>query len=389
MTTVVSSTPTGEPRAKRIPVTTLVIVVIFCGFWVVQGALVYFKARHHDFLSFYTGSTLVRQASIEDLYDPELQFRTQQELVPTNSELIPFIRPAYYALLLAPLSLLPFGTAFWAWLGLQAVVLFLCWRWAARKFGSDALILGAMYFPAAVGITHAQDSSFMLAIAIGAYALEERGRSFWSGAVLGLGLIKFHLFVLVPLAMLFHKRYRMLSGFLAAGLLAGLSFLGTAGWKGVTGYAALLSSGELKWLSPAPQLMINLRGVTSNIAGNSTLLWVVLVGFVVGLVVIAIRGAPFWRWLSAAITGSVLVAPHGYAYDAAVLLLPIWMLLFVSPSRLSRVSALLLATPLPFFTLMAGPPWSILPALLVILLLCVLARESYAERQAAAVSPSP
>ena len=58
-----------------------------------------------------------------------------------------------------------------------------------------------------------------------------------------------------------------------------------------------------------------------------------LVGLVLGLVVIAIRGAPFWRWLSAAITRSVLVAPHGYAYDAAILLLPIWMLLFVSEKR--------------------------------------------------------
>ena len=338
-------------------------------------SLLYSKARHHDFLSFYTGATLIRQASVEDLYDQELQFRTQQELVPTNSELIPFIRPVYYALLLVPLSLLSFGTAFWAWLGLQAIVLFLCWGWAARRFGSDALIFGAMYFPAAVGITHAQDSSFMLAIAIGAYALEERGRSFWSGVVL------------VPPVMLFHRRYRMLLGFIATSVVAGLSFLVLAGFEGVTRYATLLSSGELKWLSPAPQLMINLRGVTANLGGNSTLFWVILVGLVVSLVVIAIRGAPFWRWLSAAITGSVLVAPHGYAYDAAILLLPIWMLLFISESRLSRVTALLLATPLPFFTLMAGPPWSVLPALLVIMLLFALARESHLERRALPVSP--
>ena len=82
------------------------------------------------------------------------------------------------------------------------------------------------------------------------------------------------------------------------------------------------------------------------------------------------------------------MAPHGYAYDAAILLLPIWMLLFVSEKRLSRVAALLLVTPLPFFTLMAGPPWSVLPAVLVILLLIALARESYTERRSPAVSPS-
>ena len=387
MTRAAPSTLTAEQRVKRIPISTLVIVVIFCGFWVVQGTLAYFDARGHDFLSFYTGSTLVRRASVEDLYDQELQFRTQQELVPTNSELVPFIRPLYYALLLAPLSLLPFEAAFWAWLGLQTVVLFLCWGWAARKFSPDALIFGAMYFPTAVGITHAQDSSFMLAIAIGAYALEERGRSFWSGVVLGLGLIKFHLFLLVPLVILFHRRYRMLFGFMATGLVGALTFIVLVGWQGVARYATLLSSGELRWLSPAPEMMINLRGVAANIGGNSKVFWVILMGLTVGLVVIAIRGAPFWRWLSAAITGSVLVVPHGYAYDGAILLLPVWILLFVSRSRLSRVAALLLATPLPFFSLMAGPPWSVLPALLVILLLVALAHESYKERRALPVSP--
>ena len=43
MKTAPPSTTTGKQRAKRVPVTTLVIVVIFCGFWVVQGALVYFN----------------------------------------------------------------------------------------------------------------------------------------------------------------------------------------------------------------------------------------------------------------------------------------------------------------------------------------------------------
>ena len=86
MTTVVSSAPTGKQGAKRVPVTTLVIVVIFCGFWVVQGALVYFKARHHDFLSFYTGSTLVRQASIADLYNQSFNSaRSRNWFPPTRS----------------------------------------------------------------------------------------------------------------------------------------------------------------------------------------------------------------------------------------------------------------------------------------------------------------
>lgn len=39
-------------------------------------------------------------------------------------------------------------------------------------------------------------------IVLGAYALAGRERHFSSGAILGLGLIKFHLFLLWPLALL-------------------------------------------------------------------------------------------------------------------------------------------------------------------------------------------
>ena len=58
---------------------------------------------------------------------PEVQLQREREYFPQLKELVPFVRPPFYALLLAPLAWLPFGPAFWAWLGMQAAVLAGTW----------------------------------------------------------------------------------------------------------------------------------------------------------------------------------------------------------------------------------------------------------------------
>ena len=165
-----------------------------------------YRARQHDFLNIYTGSSLAREGRFAELHDQQVQLSREQELLPETSELIPFVRPAFYAALLAPLSLIPYETALWCWMLLQSLLLIGCWLWASRKFGPDALIFSALYLPTAHGISSGQDSSVMLLILIGAYVLAERGRPFWSGAVLGLALQKFHLLLLLPVAMLIGRQ---------------------------------------------------------------------------------------------------------------------------------------------------------------------------------------
>ncbi len=165
-----------------------------------------YRARQNDFLNIYTGSSLAREGRFAELHDQQVQLSREKEFFPQASELIPFVRPAFYAALLAPLSLIPYESALWCWLLLQFLLLVGCWLWASRKFGSDALIFGALYYPTAHGISSGQDSSVMLLILIGAYVLAERGRPFWSGAVLGLALQKFHLLLLLPVAMLIGRQ---------------------------------------------------------------------------------------------------------------------------------------------------------------------------------------
>src|SRR5260370_30023020 len=109
------------------------------------------------------------------------------------------VRPPFYAVVLASLALMAYVTAFWVWVALQSALLVGCWYWAYRRWGPDALIFGALFLPTALGIASGQDCVMMLAILIGAYVLCERERELPAGAVLALGMIKFHLFLLWPL----------------------------------------------------------------------------------------------------------------------------------------------------------------------------------------------
>ena len=120
-------------------------MVILCVFWVGLGSLMVEGSREHDFTSFYVGSSLALEGRFADLYDRDVQFGRQKEIAPNKDQLVPYVRPPFYLLVLAPLSLFSLTTSFWLWIGGHSLLLIACWLWAGRQFGSDALIFGALY----------------------------------------------------------------------------------------------------------------------------------------------------------------------------------------------------------------------------------------------------
>jgi alpha-1,2-mannosyltransferase len=229
--------PAAAPAMRNsgqfaIPLYAVLAVLAFCAFWILLGSMVVASARLHDFLSFYTGASLARDGVFHGMYMPEVQLQHQREYAQLP-ELVPYIRPPFYALMLSPLAWLPFGPAFWVWLAAQAAALAGTWAWAFRRWGADALIFGSMYLPTALGIAHGQDCVLILLLVLGVYALAHREQHFLSGLMLGAGLIKFHLFLLWPVMLLIQRRWRMLAGACAAvtaELLISLLLPGPAGW---------------------------------------------------------------------------------------------------------------------------------------------------------------
>ena len=329
--------PVGQ--SEKVPAGHFVFVGIVCLFWVVTGLGALQTAYRHDFLNLYTGSSLAREGRFAELYDIDTQLSRERELLGEVPELVPFVRPHFYALLLAPLSLLPYKAAFWFWVVLQAALLVACWVWARRRFGPDALIFSCLYFPAVVGVLVGQDCVFLTAMLIVASVFAERGKDFRSGAVLGLALFKFHLLLLLPIAMVMQRRWVMFGGFLASGAVAALLSPVLGGFAGVEQYVRLLQADELTELSPAPQKMINIYALGANFGVDHIALKALLALLVIMLAAAAIWRAPLWRWPGAAIAGSILVAPHVYAYDAGILLLPLLLVVFQSPYNFSKFAA--------------------------------------------------
>ena len=295
---------------------------------------------------------------------------------------VPFVRPHFYALLLAPLSWLPYPTAFGLWIFSQAALLVGCWVWGRRRLGPDSLIFSALYFPPIAGIFNGQDCVFLAVIAIAAYTWAEKGRDLQSGLILGLALFKFHLVVFVPLAMLLQRRPKMLLGFAITGATEVLLSLLLGGRVGIEKYIALLTNTDLSRLSPVPQKMLNVYAIGANFGIDHLAVKIAGALLVAALVVVAVRSGPLWRWMAAAMAGSILAVPHVYAYDATILLPFLLLTIIRSKDPYSRILATTYSVPLPFVAFSIGVPWGFVPALVLLCLLAALARESYMEGRA-------
>ena len=374
----------------RLPVSTLLAVGGFCVLWIVLGSQIVPGARKHDFLNLYTGGSLALDGNFRHMDSPDVQLSRERQFVPELNALVPFVRLPFYALFLAPLALIPFGPAFWVWLAFQSSLLVACWIWALRRWGPDAVIFGAMFLPTALGIAHGQDCVLMLAIVVAAYALSEENRDLAAGIALGAGLIKFHLFLAWPVALLIQKRWRMLIGsaiMVAAELLLSLILAGPAG---LNQYFALLRKKDIEHLNPSPELMINLHGMAMNLGLNTIAVRGLLVALVLAIAAAACWRAPWWRSIAAVSIASLTIAPHVYGYDAGLLLLSVWLGIFVCTDKWTRIAATLVATPLPYLMTLAGSPWAAATPIALLLWLALLSFRRPAPALAAApLSPQP
>jgi hypothetical protein len=239
---------------------TITIVVACTTLWLAFGLML--KPKETDFLNLYTGASLALDGRWNEMYRPDVQFTREKAFVPSLPHVVYFVRPPAYALVAAPLALLPFNAAFWVWISAQWALLFASWAWAWRRFGPEAAAWGALFFSAPLGICYGQDCSVYTVLCISAFLLIDRGHPLASGAVLGLLATKPHLILLWPLVLIAQKHWRMVIGMsISAGAEAALS-IALLGRNGIRQYIALIA--EVKnYYSPVVDM--DLWGILSNI----------------------------------------------------------------------------------------------------------------------------
>jgi hypothetical protein len=320
-----------------------------------------------DFGAFYAGGKL---AGSLDMYSPDAVFAAQDRAMGCHMENIIFIKPPFYGLMMMPLARLPFEAALWLWriLGLAALGVFL-WLWPCDRLVAAAGC--AWFLPEASNFTAGQDVAFVLALVAAACYCLKTGRPTAAGVLFGLGAIKFHLFVLLPLVVLRRKLWRTIAA--AAGTVALL--LGTAfvayGPGCLATYRNALRDPRM---NPYFYNMVNLNGLF-----HGRPIWIAAAVAVALLVYFIDRRASLELALAAVLAGGVLIVPHNTISDG-LLFLP--LILEARRFTAAPARALAMVALIPIL-----PPGSLQAA--VILLLMAAVQTVHSKPQVPSVQPAP
>jgi hypothetical protein len=302
-----------------------------------------------DFTAFYTAGKLVRQGQGSQLYDPQEQWRVQQEFardVTIRQGPLPYLRLPFEALLFVPFTFLPYAAAYALWLLLNlgvliAVALFLRRQLAPlHEFPAWLPVLMALAFvPVFLTLLQGQDSILVLLFYSLAYVSLLGGDDFRAGCWLGLGLIKPHLVLPFVAIGWLRGRHKMVAGFLLVAVVLLMVSLGEVGWSGFLRYPGYLweleQHAERGLVQPRdhPNLRGLVEGFASGLAPSQMIASAIAIFSVALVVWVSMRSRSASRGRVAdlifcqAVIVSLLVSYHAFAYDLSVLLLPIFLLI--------------------------------------------------------------
>jgi hypothetical protein len=335
----------------------------------------------NDFAPLYSGPRLLATG---ELYNHQRLTEVSRERTGMSSPDQGYIRLPFHAVLLWPLSRLPYQTAYalWELASFAAVVAFLLlWRLPDRR---SALLFTCLSLPVFTALLNGQDTTFLLLLVAAAAALLERSRPWSAGLIWSLCAVKFHLFLLTPVFIVARKEWRFGGGLLAGGAgLAAISFA-AAGWSWPAQYIEAVRNPAF---SPEPDHTPTLHGVLSFVPAGAWL-EVVAVASVLAAVWMVCRHAELHLALAAILTGGLLVGVHAYLPDLA-LLLPAGLAAVAAHNRVARLSALALLSPPIHLTVAEGFPYSAIVVLLALALVCALVIDSRALGTPAEVRPLP
>jgi hypothetical protein len=242
------------------------------------------------------------------------------------------------------LAFLPYLPAYWLF---QAVSVAMAAVVALMNRGPWQLKAAIpLFFPLAVSVIVGQDIALILLLCTVALLLHRSGRDAAAGLVFSLCIIKFHLFVLAPLVLIRHRKWRMIGG-VAVGVVVWLAISTVvAGPAWPTRYLTVL---ENPGINPDLDRMPNIRGI---LLGSPLAVHAAVVVLAIFLFAIA-KLRDFEAAFGLALAGGLLLNTHSYIYDC-VILLPALVSAIQSGKPAARGMALFLMTPIPYTLLVLG-----------------------------------
>jgi hypothetical protein len=198
-----------------------------------------------DFPAFYVAGTIINDG--ENLYDRDLQDKRFHDLAPNAPRewKLPFAYTPFFALLFAPLAMLPYSIAWVVW-ALTSFVLFtvgfqflysvsgLSHRWVVY-------LISLSFLPLSVWcLLGGQTSAFGFFWLVLAIYLDKTRKPFQGGLALSLMLYKPPLLILILPMLVITGRWKALQGFAIGGGILGTISLFVIGLSGIPSYLAML-----------------------------------------------------------------------------------------------------------------------------------------------------
>lgn len=289
-----------------------------------------------DFRAFYATGRLVAVYHGHDIYNLARQADAQHSWISRNDQTLPFLYPAFAALLFAPFGWLSFKAAFLAFAAINILILVLITRWVAKELGVQtpgaswpayALTFGAI--STAMTLLQGQITCLLLAIFVGGLILARRRRETLAGIVLSLLLVKFQLAIPIALLLCAWRRWNLVRGMLGGAVVLGLTSVMVAGLAGTMEYVRMMSGlTQATAVDPVaakamygmfPSDMPNIHGVAYVLARGShvsLLITILISGALIAWAAMRDRGLP------AALCVAMLVSYHFQAYDMTLLVIP-------------------------------------------------------------------
>jgi hypothetical protein len=287
------------------------------------------KPLGYDFITFWAASHLALAGHAADAYNISRIFAAEKLAVPASNSVFVWYYPPSFFLLVAPLALLPYFTAYWVFVLATLAGYVAVFRRVLR--GSTAMWCLAAFSGVWMNLFHGQNA-FLTAPLAAAGILCLKRRPALAGVFIGLLAVKPHLALLFPVALVAIGAWRAIvtaAITAVAFTAAGTAMLGTATLKACLGsfkFARFfLETGALPW-AKMPTVFAFLRLLGAPVA----------VAYVFGGIVAL--GATFavWRvWRRCAnwelrgaslMTATFLISPYLFDYDLAWLAFPIaWL----------------------------------------------------------------
>lgn len=287
-----------------------------------------------DFSNLWGGARLAMMGQLTTLFDPSAYRHGLAQLLAAPVTTGEWSYPPTMLLVGAPLAALPIGTAYVLWTGGTIVLHALAVRGLRlpRAYAAIAIFSPALAWNVALGQNGALTGALLLA-----GLLQAERRPWLGGALLGCLIVKPHLAVLVPVALVARSNWRAIG---AAAFTATALFLLSAaayGWGAWYGFATHTGPMMRQLMeAPFPQ-GYQMQSVTVFVFARALGLGV-SASYLMQAAAATLAIAVIWRsaqWpldtlarAAIVVTLTFLATPYSYTYDMVVLAAPLALLLF-------------------------------------------------------------